>query len=107
MLSIGDVIPTQKIALDRQTLCQPREEGVLGNWKTKIMNEATIVKQVWRIAQNPNTLVARTFKGKYFPMLDIFFFFYMEVFSFCIMGMEKHSQIQRIRGRSSTMEDRE
>ena len=78
MLSIGDVIPTQKIALDRQTLCQPREEGGLGNWKTKIMNEAMIVKQVWRIAQNPNTdLVARTFNAKYFP--KTFFFFHVSL----------------------------
>ena len=36
----------RKIALDRQTLCQPREEGGLSNWKTKIMYEAMIVKQV-------------------------------------------------------------
>ena len=55
-------------------MCQPREEGGLGNWKTKIMNEAMIVKQVWRITQNPNTLMARTFKAKYFPESDIFFF---------------------------------
>ena len=64
----------KKIVLDRQTLCQPREEGGLRNWKTKIMNEAMIVKQVWRIVQNPNTLMARTFKAKYFPKLDISFF---------------------------------
>ena len=65
----------KKIVLDRQTLCQPREEGGLGNWRTKIMNEAMIVKQVWRIVQNPNTLMARTFKAKYFLESDIFFFF--------------------------------
>ena len=48
-------------------VCQPRRLGGLGLKKFKTMNQAMITKQFWRIHHNPHSLLARTFKAKYFP----------------------------------------
>ena len=48
-------------------LCQPKRNGGLGIKKFSLMNQAMLAKQYWRITQNSNSLLARTFKAKYFP----------------------------------------
>ena len=48
-------------------VCKPRREGGLGLKKFKLMNQAMLAKQFWGIAYNPQSLLARTLKGKYYP----------------------------------------
>lgn len=36
-----------------------------------IFNKAVLVKQCWRLLQNPNSLVARIFQAKYYPRSTI------------------------------------
>ena len=52
--------------LNWNKICYPKSWGGLGLKKFNLMNQAMLAKQYWRISQNPNSLVARTFKAKYF-----------------------------------------
>ena len=49
------------------TICQPKARGGLGLKKSSLVNQAMIAKQYWRIQNYPNSLMAKTFKAKYFP----------------------------------------
>ena len=48
-------------------VCTPESEGGLGLKRFELMNQAMLAKQFWRIAHNPQSLLARTLKVKYFP----------------------------------------
>uniref|UniRef100_A0A7N2L3Y7 Reverse transcriptase zinc-binding domain-containing protein n=1 Tax=Quercus lobata TaxID=97700 RepID=A0A7N2L3Y7_QUELO len=52
-------------------LCQNRNKGGLGFKKFNLMNQAMLAKQFWRISHNPQSLLAKTFKAKYFPHCSI------------------------------------
>ncbi|KAL0449154.1 UNVERIFIED_CONTAM: putative mitochondrial protein [Sesamum latifolium] len=58
------------IAWDK--LCARKEEGGLEFRKMGAFNLALLAKQVWRIISNPNSLLSRLLKHKYFPSSDIF-----------------------------------
>ena len=45
--------------------------GSLGIKKFSYINQAMVSKQYWRMQNNPNSLMARTFKTKYFPRTSI------------------------------------
>ena len=53
--------------LNWERIYQPKRKGGLGLKKFSLMNQATLAKQYWKISQNPNSLLARTYKAKYFP----------------------------------------
>ena len=45
--------------------------GGIGLKKFKIMNQAMLAKQFWKINHNPQSLLAQTYKSKYFPNCSI------------------------------------
>ncbi|CAN1126729.1 Putative ribonuclease H protein At1g65750 [Linum perenne] len=48
-------------------LCRPRIEGGLGFKNFQAFNQALLAKQGWLLLFKPDSLIARTFKGRYFP----------------------------------------
>lgn len=43
----------------------------MGLKKFSLMNQAMLAKKFWRINHNPQSLLAKTFKAKYFPSFSI------------------------------------
>lgn len=52
-------------------MCTPKSNGGLGFRNLTAFNKALLAKQVFRIVQHPNSLMARVLKAKYFKNSDI------------------------------------
>ncbi|XP_026417461.1 uncharacterized protein LOC113312943 [Papaver somniferum] len=52
-------------------LCSPKYEGGLGFRKAEINNLAMLVRNVWNIIENPDCMLAKILKARYFPRTDI------------------------------------
>ncbi|XP_056847414.1 uncharacterized protein LOC108829345 [Raphanus sativus] len=52
----------------REKVFLPREEGGIGFRMIHEFNLALLAKQLWRLAQNPDSLVARVLRGRYYRL---------------------------------------
>ncbi|GAU37390.1 hypothetical protein TSUD_22640 [Trifolium subterraneum] len=55
-----------------ERLACPKAYGGLGFRNFEAFNKAMVAKQVWNILQNPNSLVAKLIKARYFPRSSLF-----------------------------------
>ena len=64
----GDSIEKKKIhTIAWEKICQTRSNEGLGIRKIETFNKALVAKQFWRTGQNPQLLLAKTLKSKYYP----------------------------------------
>jgi hypothetical protein len=52
--------------------CKAKTKGVMGFKDLRAFNEAFLAKQGWRLITNPQSLVAKILKAKYYPIMDFF-----------------------------------
>ena len=52
-------------------LCKSKLKGGMGFKNLQAFNLAMLAKQGWRLLENPNSLVARMYKAKYYPYGDV------------------------------------
>ncbi|KAL0345399.1 UNVERIFIED_CONTAM: putative mitochondrial protein [Sesamum radiatum] len=57
--------------LSWQKLCASKKEGGLGFRMLGAFNRVMLAKQLWRILMNPDSLLSRLLKHKYFPSTDV------------------------------------
>ena len=62
-----EILCLQLHLINWDRVCQPKRLGGLGLKTFKTMNQAMLSKQFWKIHHNPHSLLARTYKAKYFP----------------------------------------
>ncbi|GAU22925.1 hypothetical protein TSUD_326970, partial [Trifolium subterraneum] len=55
-----------------ERLACPKAHGGLGFRNFEAFNKAMVAKQAWNIVQNPNSLVAKLIKARYFPHSSLF-----------------------------------
>ncbi|GER32750.1 RNA-directed DNA polymerase (reversetranscriptase)-related family protein [Striga asiatica] len=55
-----------------ERMAMPKGEGGLGFQDLKLFNKAMIMKQLWRITEQPDLLMSKVLRSKYFPVTSIF-----------------------------------
>lgn len=57
--------------LNWKNLCAPKTVGGLGFRSLIAFNKSLLAKQIWRVIQKPDSLMARVLKARYFKNSDI------------------------------------
>ena len=57
--------------LSWKKLCKSKLKGGMGFRNLQAFNLAMLAKQGWRLLENPNSLVARMYRAKYYPYGDV------------------------------------
>ncbi|CAH9074791.1 unnamed protein product [Cuscuta epithymum] len=52
---------------DWDFLCKPKKTGGMGFRRLRHFNIAMLAKQAWRLLSEPNSLVGRVFRARYYP----------------------------------------
>lgn len=52
-------------------MCRPKSEGGLGFRDLSIFNSSLLAKQFWRLHTHSQSLLARSFKAKYYPSSSV------------------------------------
>ena len=58
----------ESIVQNGKKMCAPREEGGIGFRMIHEFNLALLAKQLWRLVQFPDSLVARVLRGRYYRL---------------------------------------
>jgi hypothetical protein len=48
-------------------ICSPKKDGGMGFHDLRLFNKALLAKQGWNLNQNPNSLIGRIYRAKYYP----------------------------------------
>jgi hypothetical protein len=56
----------------RQELLKSKLDGGLGFRNMHLFNKAMLAKQIWRLQIDPNSLLGKCLKARYYPNSDIF-----------------------------------
>jgi hypothetical protein len=73
--------------------CKAKSKGGMGFKNLRAFNEALLAKQGWRLITNPQSLVARMFKAKYYPQCDFLKAKRTQNWSFSWQSIQKSSWI--------------
>ena len=52
-------------------MCDSKSNGGMGFKELALSNEALLVKQIWRLLHNKNSLFYRVFKSRFFPNCSV------------------------------------
>jgi hypothetical protein len=64
----GSSVDSHKLHWQRWSkLSSPKGNGGMGFRDMPLFNQAMLGKQGWRLIMNPDSLIAKVLKGKYFP----------------------------------------
>lgn len=51
-----------------ERICLPKKEDGMGFYDLRAFNLALLAKHAWKIVQNPRSLLARIYKGRYYNL---------------------------------------
>jgi hypothetical protein len=73
--------------------CKAKSKGGIGFKDLRAFNEALLAKQGWRLTTNPDSLVAKIFKAKYYPNSDFLSAKHTQNSSFSWQSIQKASWV--------------
>ena len=89
------------------SICKPKKEGGLGIRKLELVNKGILINTAWRLVHDPDSIIAKIIKAKYFPYASLWTavtYLPKSTFWASILSirhhLEKHVTIQLVEGNS-------